>query len=235
MERLQKLIAASGLVSRRGAEQLITDGRVSVNGKRITELGSQFETTDKIVVDGRALPTVSKVTYMLNKPKGYVCSRLKQAEEKLITELVPPYPPVYPIGRLDKETEGLILLTNDGSLAERLTHPKYEKSKTYLVYGTLEEGVDPEKVRDRLLKGAKLGDGKAAADTVKMSNLPNNGGVRLMITVHEGRHHLIRRLCAAVGVEIRSLRRLTFDKIELGRLPLGAYRTLSTRDLSLLT
>ena len=232
MERLQKIIAASGLVSRRAAEELIVQGRVSVNKKVIKELGVQVDSDALITVDSRPLPSVKRVTYMLNKPKGYICSRLKQANEKLVTELVPPYPPVYPIGRLDKDTEGLLLLTNDGSLAERLTHPKYEKSKTYIVYGTAEEGSVPERLRDKLLKGVKLGDGKAAADSVKISDLPNNGGMRLVITVHEGRHHLIRRLCAAVGVEVRSLRRLTFDKLELGRLPIGAYRTLTERDIT---
>ena len=230
MERLQKVIAATGLASRRVAEQWITEGRVTVDGTVVTQLGTQVAGSEKVAVDGRLLPTVQRITYILNKPKGYICSKVKQANEKLVSELLPPYPPVYSVGRLDKDTEGLLLMTNEGDLAERLTHPKYEKSKTYIAYGKPEAGTDPERMREKLLKGVKLGDGKANADTVKISALPNDGGLRLIITVHEGRYHLIRRMCAAVGVEVRSLRRLTFGTIELGRLPVGAYRTLSERE-----
>ena len=234
-ERLQKLIAASGLASRRAAEELITTGRVRVNGKAVLVLGSQADpTTDVITVDNRPLPKPATITYVVNKPRGIICSREQQGKDPIITSLVPDFPAVFPIGRLDKESEGLILLTNDGDLAYKLTHPSFSHSKTYQVITKWEkedEKNDPSKICQHLVKGVKLGDGKAAADSATFKALAN-GTFQLTLTVHEGRTHLIRRMCASVGLKVVLLRRTALGHLQLGGIKPGSYRLLTPFDLT---
>ena len=134
-ERIQKIIAASGITSRRGAEQLILDGKVKLNGEKVRVLGTKANPEiDEIKVDGKVLPKhISSITYLVNKPKGVVVSKTRQGDSKSITDLLPLKPAVYPVGRLDKDSEGLILMTNNGELAHKLTHPSFEHKKEYLV------------------------------------------------------------------------------------------------------
>ena len=232
-ERLQKLIAAAGLASRREAELWITAGKVRVNGKIISDLGSKADlSTDTVLVNNKPLPKPQSVTYMVNKPKGVVCSRIRQKGETIITDLVPAFPRVYPVGRLDKESEGLILLTNDGDLTLRSTHPSFNHNKDYYLHVRWEKKVIEkplEWVRDQLLKGVKLGDGKAKAD--KVSIKPGKGeDITLEMSVHEGRHHLLRRMCARLGLEVRFLRRTKFGTLSLGALKPGRFRLLTPEE-----
>lgn len=232
-ERLQKIIAAAGIASRREAEGLIIQGKVRLNGRVVTDLGTKANPlTDTILVNNRPLPKPQTVVYAVNKPRGVVCSRVKQAAEPLITDLVPPYPRVYPVGRLDKESEGLILLTNDGELTLKLTHPSYGHAKEYYVRAAFEKGAEvrtPEWIEHQLCKGIKLGDGKAQADRAKVK-LGKQDDLTLDIVVHEGRTHLVRRMCASLGLKVLSLRRTKFGTLSLEHLKPGAYRLLTSQE-----
>ena len=236
-ERLQKLIAHSGIASRRQAEELIVQGKVKVNGQVVRELGStaNVEEGDIVLVSNKPLPRPQTVVYAVNKPKGVVCSRQRQGNEQLITELVPSYPPVYPVGRLDKESEGLILLTNDGALTQKVTHPSFRHEKEYRISARFEKDweLPDEKLITRLEKGVKLGDGMAKAEKVTIKHL-TDGTLDLSITVQEGRHHLIRRMCASVGLEVRRLTRVRIAGLTLTHIKSGTYRALTPKDLALL-
>lgn len=230
MERLQKLIATAGVASRRGAEQLILDGLVSLNGSKVLSLGTKADlAVDTVLVKGTPLPRPRLVVYALNKPKGVVCSTKKQAQEKLVTELVPPHPPVYPVGRLDRESEGLILLTNNGELANQLTHPSYLHAKEYTVLARWQKDKpkrEADWVSKHLLKGVRLGDGLAKADQV-IFKTNEHGGLVLILTVHEGRQHLIRRMCATIGLDVLRLTRTRLSNLSLRGIKSGQYRILS--------
>lgn len=235
MERLQKIIANAGRASRRQAEVLISAGKVTVNGRIVTDLGTKADPeTARITVEGLPIISSAPVVYLLNKPKGVVCSRVQQAKEKLVTELVPNNPPVYPVGRLDRESEGLILLTNQGSLTQRLSHPSFTHPKTYFLVCKFQKGETartPEWISQQLLKGVRLGDGAAKADKLTVKTLPEQV-FTLEITVHEGRKHLLRRMCATIGLEVLLLRRTKFATLKLGNLKPGQYRRLSPTEIS---
>jgi 23S rRNA pseudouridine2605 synthase len=237
-DRLQKLIAHAGLASRREAETLITNGKVRVNGVIVRELGTQADPeVDVILVHNKPLPKPTTVVYLLHKQRGFVCSRKQQADEKLVTELVPPYPRVYPVGRLDKESEGLILLTNDGDLTQKLTHPKHEVPKNYTVTCTWQKNETVRTIawiEQHLKTGVKLGDGKAKADSIRVKELPN-GTLVLQLTIHEGRHHLVRRMCGSIGLEVERLQRTSIGPLTMNRLSPGDYRVLTNKELSQLT
>lgn len=233
MERLQKVIAASGIASRRQAEVLIQEGRVRVNKKVVREMGVTVDpAVDSIEVNNRPLPKPEQVVYALHKPKGHVTSRLQQGSHKIITELVPPWPPVYPVGRLDKESEGLILLTNKGDLAHQLTHPSFEHAKEYRVRcGFKKSDIDLANAVEKLRKGVKLSDGRAVADQVRVVR-QDEEGCELVIVVHEGRHHLVRRMCASVGLSVRRLFRTKIATISVDKLRPGQYRLLTAAEVS---
>lgn len=235
MERLQKLIAAAGFASRREAEKLIAAGKVQVNGETVTKLGTQADpTTDSITVNGKKLAQPHRLVYALNKPRGVVTSRARQAKERIVTDLVPASPAVYPVGRLDKDSEGLLLLTNDGTLAQRLTHPSFEHQKVYEVtaeWRTYKE--NPDGVLQKLKKGVKLGDGLAKADSARLLRQKENE-IRLEITLHEGRTHIVRRMCAAVGLKVTRLIRVKIGTIELENITSGKYRLLTDTERSAL-
>ena len=231
MERLQKVIAASGICSRRAAEDLILKGAVRVNNTIIRELGTKVGPEDAILINGKPLPKVQTVTYALYKPRGVVCSAVKQGDAQIVTDLVPAYPPVFSIGRLDKESEGLILLTNDGALANKLTHPSYEHSKEYWVVCRPELGVtaDLAKIKANFEKGVKLGDGKAIAENVQVKK--DGADIIISLLVKEGRHHLIRRMCATQRLDVRRLKRTKFATLSLDTLKPGAHRTLTSAEI----
>ncbi len=232
-ERLNKVLAASGIASRRGADSLIADGRVKVNGIVAPPTGGMIEPTDKIEVDGKPLPTPSRVTYILNKPRGVVSTRVAQSQDSVVTDLVPTSPPVYPVGRLDKESEGLILMSNDGALTDKLTHPRYKHRKEYTVYGHSANAFKPRKLEEVFLKGIPLEDGLAKADSITIRE-ENHGILVLVITVHEGRSHLIRRMCAATGIHVQRLIRTRMSNLKLGALQPGEWRALTPAELALL-
>jgi 23S rRNA pseudouridine2605 synthase len=228
-ERVQKLIAAAGLASRRHAEEWITAGRVTVNGQ-VAILGTQADPTiDRIEVDGRPLSARERKMYvLLNKPAGYVVSLKDPEGRPTITELVAGLPArLFPVGRLDYNTEGLLLLTNDGALAQRLAHPSHEIGKAYLV--KVRGHLDPSTC-ERLAKGVLLDDGPTAP--ARITNVRSTTGhTWFEITIHEGRNRQVRRMCEAVGHPVARLKRIRLDFLELGDLPVGEYRQLSLAEV----
>ncbi len=228
-ERLQKLIAAAGLASRREAERWISAGRVTING-RVAALGEQADPErDRIAVDGRPLRSEQqKITLMLNKPVGYVTTARDPQGRKVVRELVRDIPVrLFPVGRLDINTEGLLLLTNDGELAARLSHPRHQVAKTYLVRirGRL---TDDE--RRRLEQGLELDDGPTAPARVEKVRC-SGSHTWLEMTITEGRNRQVRRMCEAVGHPVSRLKRIRVAFLDLGELRSGRYRLLSSAEV----
>ena len=220
-ERLQKVLAASGYGSRRVCEELIADGRVTVNGE-VAVLGRRVDpVTDRIEVDGHLAPTrPGLVHYLLNKPRGVVSTARDTHGRPTVVELVPAEPRVFPVGRLDADTEGLLILTNDGELAQRLTHPSHGVPKEYLAH--VANGALPAGALRRLREGVELDDGMTAPAEVSQ---PEPGVLRL--TIHEGRNRQVRRMCDAVGHPVQRLVRLRIGPLRDRRLKPGAWRTLT--------
>ena len=223
-ERLQKILSARGVASRRAAEKLIEDGRVSVNGT-VALLGQTADTEyDEILLDGKPLPTGSEHIYiLLHKPRGYVTTLSDEKGRKTAAELVKDCGVrVYPVGRLDMDSEGLLLFTNDGEFANTLMHPKQEVDKTYL---TWVEGFSEEAVA-RLKKPIELDGYRIRAPKVRIVK----PGL-LEITIHEGRNRQVRRMCDAAGMHVTRLKRIREGKLNLGDLPLGAWRYLTEEEV----
>jgi 23S rRNA pseudouridine2605 synthase len=229
--RLQKVLAAAGLASRRAAEELIAAGRVSVNGE-IAVLGRRVHPeTDAIEVDGVPLPTrADLVYYVLNKPAHVVSTADDPEGRPTVVGLVPETPRVHPVGRLDWDSEGLLLLTNDGTLAHRLMHPSYGVQKTYLCEVT---GPIPRNLGKRLITGVELEDGPVKVDSFKVvDTLGKTAQVEL--TLHEGRKHIVRRLLAEVGHPVSRLVRTSIGPIRLGDLRAGRTRRLTNAEVAAL-
>ncbi len=229
-ERLQKLLAKAGVASRRHAEEMIASGRVMVNGSVVTELGSKADpAVDRITVDGRELSVEQELRHiLLFKPKGYVTTVSDPEGRPTVLELVKGEGArLFPVGRLDMDTEGLLILTNDGKLAYHLTHPSHEVDKTYLA---LVEGV-PTKTRLRkLARGIVLEDGKTAP--AKVEALTTDGeSTWISITIHEGRNRQVRRMLDAVELPVQHLRRTRLAFLTLDGLGAGEYRSLSAAEV----
>ena len=230
--RLNKILAQAGLTSRRGADQLILDGRVAINGAVTREPGTVADPAlDRIVVDGRPLPPAEALHYlMLHKPPGVVSTVRDPQGRAVVTDLLPREvrARVYPIGRLDADVEGLLLLTNDGALTHRLLHPRYELPRVYEaeVAGRVSAADLP-----RWRRGVTLDDGPAAPLAVELLR----GGVdtsRLRLTFTEGRKHEVKRYCEALGHRVQRLRRVAFGPIALGALAPGACRPLTHHEIA---
>ncbi len=225
-ERLQKVLARAGVASRRKAEVLITEGRVTVNGK-LADLGMSVTTADTIRVDGKRVERkVETVTYMFNKPSGVITTLQDELGRDNVMNYLPKIPGLHPVGRLDMDSEGLLLLTTDGNLTLQLTHPRYEKEKEYRVW--TREGMLSAAALAVLEQGIELEDGMAKASVAKLAD----GGCILVI--NEGRNRQVRRMLAAVGYLVTRLVRTRIAKLELADLPLGKYRELSSHDFKLL-
>lgn len=238
MERLQKLISQAGAASRREAERLILAGRVTVNG-RVASLGEQAEMSDSIAIDGVAIKGAAKKLYfLLNKPKGYLCTVKDDRGRKTVLDLlkdVQDY--VYPVGRLDYNTEGLLLLTNDGELMNGLLHPSRQVNKTYVVKVY---GVPTNTELRRLRQGVRLEDGMTAPAEVQLLEQGTKetrdgkavpfSSVRL--TIHEGRNRQVRRMMAAVGHEVIALKRVSFAGLTLTGVKRGQYRPLTEAEVA---
>lgn len=228
-ERIQKLIARSGLTSRRQAEEWIRQGRVEVNG-RPAELGQSADLRrDRVVVNGKMLATPEKtVTLLLNKPRGYVCSMNDPQKRNLVTELVKDIPErLFPVGRLDYNTEGLLLMTNDGALAHALTHPAYHVDKTYLVKV---RGHLTSEMVENMRQGMMLDDGRTAP--TKVGKVRTSGSnYWFEITLHEGRNRQIRRMCEAFGLVVVRLKRIRVAFLSLEGVPSGKYRLLQDAEI----
>jgi len=230
--RLQKYLAMCSVASRRSAEKMITDGRVSVNGVVVTELGTKITDGDNVCVDGKKVRGDSKKIYiMLNKPKGYVTTARDDRGRRTVMDLVSDIPQrIYPVGRLDYDTEGLIFMTNDGDLTYSLTHPKYEKNK---VYEVLVSGIMLHGAADKLAKGVYIEGKKTYPAEVEVTEHRRNSSV-VRISIHGGRNRQIRKMCDAVGHPVLSLKRVAMDGIELGNIPLGRWRHLTSTEIKML-
>lgn len=231
--RLQKFIAEAGLSSRRAAERLMTEGRVWVNGQPARELGTQVDPrVDLVMVDGRPVKPRRRLTVALHKPPGFVCSRSPQtARQRLVGELLPAeWHDLYPVGRLDCDSEGLLLMTNDGEFCLRLTHPRYGVTKVYRA--TVEGKVGPEAVA-RLRAGVEHeGDTLRARRARVLAANASHSYVELELT--EGKQHEVRRMFAVLGFPVERLERLQIGPIRLGELKPGRWRVLTATELEAL-
>ena len=227
-DRLQKVLAHAGVASRRAAEELIVAGRVAVNGEVVRELGRRVVPTDSIEVDGQPLAGDETRVYLaVNKPMGYVSTARDPEGRPTIVSLVRRKERVYPVGRLDWDTEGLLLLSNDGELTHRLTHPRYGVEKEY---HALVGGYPNEAALRRLTGGVHLDDGWTAPAKVQRVR-QDAQGIWLAVTLHEGRNRQVRRMLEAVGHPVRQLRRVRFGPVELGDLPSGSTRELEAAEV----
>lgn len=230
-ERLQKILASRGVASRRKAEELITQGRVTCNGQ-LSRLGDSADPeTDVILLDGKPLPSRKDYVYiMLNKPRGFVTTLSDEKGRRNVAELVTDCAVrVYPIGRLDMDSEGLLLLTNDGDFANYLMHPKHEIEKVYEVWVTgFQTGGEVLLRRPITLDGYIIRPPK-----VTLLSRDQDKAV-LSVTIHEGRNRQVRRMCQAAGMTVTRLRRVAEDFLELGKLPLGKWRHLTEEEVAAL-
>jgi pseudouridine synthase len=234
--RLNKILARAGLTSRRGGDRLIVEGRVAVNGVVTAEPGTCADPeTDVITVDGRPVPAAEVKRYVvLHKPRGYVTTRHDPQGRAVVTDLVPSAERLHPVGRLDADVEGVLLLTNDGALTHRLLHPRYALPRVYEadVAGRVDPG-DTERWR----AGVDLEDGFAQPLAVEIRAVRSGPGgeeTRLTLTFAEGRKHEVKRYCAALGHPVVRLRRVAFGPVTLGDLPIGRVRDLTRREVSAL-
>ena len=234
-QRLQKVLAAAGYGSRRACEEIIRQGRVQVSGQVVTELGTKVDPSlDEIRVDDSPISgPAEKIYLILNNPPGYISTVHDPWGRPTVLDLVPHQERLYPVGRLDAGSEGLLLLTNDGGLTHRLTHPRYEHEKEYLA---LVKGRPKDAVLSQLRRGVDLEEGRTAPAEVSrvsrkegLETPPNTTWLRIVI--YEGRKRQIRRMCAAVGHPIQRLIRVRMGPIELGDLPVGGYRLLSMKEI----
>ena len=228
-ERLQKILSSRGLCSRRKAEEWITAGRVSVNGA-VGALGDSADPeVDVIRVDGKELPKPDDFVYiMLNKPRGYVTTLSDEKGRPNAAQLVDCGKRVYPVGRLDMDSEGLLLFTNDGEFANRLMHPKHEVNKTYRV---LVERYSEEKL-EKLKLPIELDGYQIRKPDVKLLRTRERGQAQILVTIHEGRNRQVRRMCDAAGMNVLRLQRIGEGKLKLGDLPLGKWRHLTREELA---
>lgn len=227
-QRLQKLISARGMYSRRKAEEIIRAGQVTVNGVTAALGDSANPDTDEILVAGEKLPEETRNVYlMLHKPRGFVTTMSDEKGRQDVSSLVADCPQrVYPVGRLDMDSEGLLLFTNDGAFANELMHPRHQVKKTYLVWVT---GFAPGKEKE--LRTPIVLDGYRIHPP-KVKLLKATGGkARLEITIHEGRNRQIRRMCEARGMEVTRLKRIREGALSLGELPIGNWRYLTSEEV----
>ena len=217
-ERVQKILAAAGVASRRKCEELIAQGRVKVNDKRIKLGDKADEELDVITLDGEILQPQKKVYLAFNKPKGYVTS-LKQKGKRVIMDLIKTEEKIFPVGRLDENAEGLLILTNDGELANKIMHPRYQTYKTYQV-------VLDKKFRDENKLNRIVLDGKKIK-IKRYRRLPKG----MEITIHEGKKHIVKRIFAKLGYKVQELKRTQMANIRLGKLNRGKTRPLTKKEL----
>ena len=231
--RLQKFLSQAGVISRRGAEEMIAAGRVKVNGRR-AEIGDKVDPVrDKVVVAGKRVINTSKKMYiMLNKPRGYVTTMSDEQGRKCVAELVADAPErLFPVGRLDRDSEGLLLMTNDGDFANTLTHPSRHVTKSYRV--TVRENVTADMI-DTLSTGVDLDGRKTLPADVHIIDKGENRTV-LQFVITEGRNRQIRRMCEFVGLTVIRLKRVEIAGVKLGMLPVGKWRDLNEKEMKHLT
>lgn len=230
LERLQKVLAQAGIASRRKSEEIITGGRVRVNGKVVTELGTRVDPQkDRVEVDGKQITDEETVVLILNKPRGVVSTVSDPEGRETVADLVKHVKArLFPVGRLDYATSGVLLMTNDGELANALTHPRYGVEKTYLVKV---HGSVTEHVLDQWRKGVKLDDGETTRPAKEVFKIEEADGYTwIQITIKEGKNRQIRRMSEATGLLVSKLKRVAFAGLTIEGIPIGKYRELTSRE-----
>ena len=231
MERLQKVIAHAGITSRRKAEKLIVAGRVSVNGQIVKELGVQVSAKDRVEVDGVPIEQESPVYYMLYKPRGVISAVTDDKKRKVVLDFFTEVPErLYPIGRLDYDTSGLLLLTNDGDLSQKLMHPKHEVDKVYVAKV---KGIADKKQLLPLSRGIRI-EGKKTAPA-RFEILSTDAATQtsiVQLTIHEGRNHQVKNMLKAVGLPVQKLKREMYGSLTLAGLRPGEYRELTKKEVN---
>jgi pseudouridine synthase len=231
-ERLQKILAQAGIASRRHSEELIKAGRVSVNGQVVTQLGTQADPeVDQIVVDGRPVSlSTQRAYFLLNKPRGYLSTCYDPQGRKTVLELVPYAPGLHPVGRLDKDTSGLLILTNDGEFTEALTHPRHGVAKTYVA--EVKGRPNPGAI-EKLRTGVRLEGGLTLPAQVEILERYKDTTL-LAITIREGRNRQVRRMTEAVGHPVVKLERVSIGELSAQELPPGQFRPLTAGEIAAL-
>lgn len=230
MERLQKVLAQAGIASRRKAETLIVEGKVKVNGVNVTELGTKVTRADRIEVNGVELVKEQFVYYLLYKPRGYISTVHDEKGRKTVLDLFPGVAErIFPVGRLDYDTSGVLLLTNDGDFAYNMTHPKFEIKKTYIAKV---KGIPTREALRQLERGILLEDGKTAPAFVKTRSVDSKAKTAIVeITIHEGRNRQVRRMFDAIGCPVLKLKRETFAHLTAKGLNAGEARELTIHEV----
>ncbi|MEX0594645.1 MAG: pseudouridine synthase [Patescibacteria group bacterium] len=224
--RINKFIASTGYCSRRSADELVKNGRVTLNGQIVADLSTRIEAGQDIVkIDGKDIAVVNeRVIYLLNKPRGVVTTADDPEGRKTVLDFVPKEPRVFPCGRLDIETMGLVVLTNDGNLCYQLTHPKFEHKKEYFVQGVAR---NPQFSWDKLQKPAvRVGLFNVAIDDRRLRKIKDKK-IEFWLSIHEGKYHIVRKLCGAVGIDVIHLTRTKLGDYELGEIEPGHYDVVS--------
>ncbi len=229
MERLQKIIANSGYCSRRKAEELIKGGKVKVNGKIITNLGEKASFKDVISVENNELKIEDKEYILLYKPRGVISSVKDEKGRKTVLDLIETKHRLYPVGRLDYNTSGLLILTNDGKLTNILTHPSNEIEKVYIA--KINEAIEPKKIK-LLEKGVIIDGKKTSKAKVKIKKLDKRNNKSIIeLTIHEGKYHQVKRMFEAIDYEVSALKREKYAFLSLNGLKSGEYRKLSIKEV----
>ena len=227
MERINKYIASCGVCSRRKADELVLSGKVVVNEKVVQELGYKVNDTDVVKVNGKIIHKEANNIYIiLNKPKGYITTSKEQFGRKSVMDLIKEKERVYPIGRLDMYTEGLLLLTNDGEFSNKLMHPTNKIEKTYIVTTT---SNITEKQIEMLKNGVDIG-----GYITKEAKVRALSSTQIEIIISEGKNRQVRKMCSSVGIKVTNLKRIKVGNIELGELPVGKYRYLTEKEKSMI-
>ena len=230
MERLQKVIAQAGLASRRKAEELILQGKVKVNGQIVTELGTKVSEKDTIEVNDQVIEKEVKEYYLLNKPRGVVTTTSDDKNRKTVVDLIPTSSRIYPVGRLDYDTTGVLLLTNDGEFANILMHPSSSIDKTYMA--KLEGIIKVEQI-NKLKEGIKLDDTLVKAKRVKLKKVdPKTNTCMVQITIQEGKNHQVKRMFESVGYQVIKLKREQEAFFDVKTLKSGEYRKLTPKEVA---
>ena len=229
MERLQKVIANSGYTSRRKAEELILNGKVRVNGKIIYELGTKVNENDDIIVNGKPLVKQLKEYYLLYKPRGVITSTSDEKERKTVVDLIDTAKRIYPVGRLDYDTTGALLLTNDGELTNILTHPSSEVDKVYVA--KVKGLIGKEQIR-ALENGVMIDGVKTSKATARIKNYDKKTDHSIVeLTIHEGRNHQVKKMFESIGYTVLKLRRERYAFLDLTGLKSGEYRKLNPKEV----
>lgn len=230
MERLQKVIAESGLTSRRKAEELIKEGKVKVNGEVVTELGTKVSSNDRVEVNNKPIEKEQKEYYILNKPRGVITSTSDEHHRKTVIDLIPTSARIYPVGRLDYDTTGVLLLTNDGEFANILMHPNDKVEKVYMAkLNGIIKGEQVNKLKD----GVEVDGEKLSATRVKLKKINEKTNTCMVqITIHEGKNHQVKKMFESVGFQVEKLKREKVAFFDLKNLQSGEFRKLTPKEVA---